>query len=79
VSLIDLTEQAEVRWDAPKVPSRGIDGITVSFERVASRRPRIFAASPEEPSARELQPGLVDGHDVVEVPRWKTWSLVWAS
>jgi dextranase len=78
VSLIDLTDQSDVRWDAPKAASRGVDGITVSFERVASRRPRIFTASPDAPSARELEPTLVDGHDVVEVPPWRTWSLVWA-
>jgi dextranase len=78
VSLIDLGEQEDVRWDAPKTPSRGVDGVTVSFERVGSRRPRIFAASPDAPPARELESTLIDGHDVVEVPPWSTWSLVWA-
>ena len=78
VSLIDLTEQANLFWDLPKTPSRGVDGVNVSFERVGSRRPRIFTANPDEPSARELEPTLVDGHDVVEVPPWRTWSLVWA-
>jgi dextranase len=78
VSLIDLGEQDDAPWDAPKTPSRGVDGVTVSFERVGPRRPRIFAASPDAPSARELESTLLDGHDVVEVPRWSTWSLVWA-
>ena len=78
VSLIDLTEQRSLDWDAPKTPSQGVDGVTVSFERVGSRRPRIFTASPDDPSARELESTLVDGHDVVEVPPWLTWSLVWA-
>jgi dextranase len=78
VSLIDLTEQADLRWDVPKMPSRGVDGVTVSFERVGSRAPRIFAASPDDPTARELGSTLAEGHDVVEVPSWRTWSLVWA-
>jgi dextranase len=78
VSLIDLTEQADLRWDVPKMPSRGVDGVTVSFERVGSRASRIFAASPDDPTARELGSTLVEGHDVVEVPSWRTWSLVWA-
>jgi dextranase len=78
VSLIDLTGQRDLRWDAPKTPARGVDGVTVSFERVGSRRPRIFTASPDDPSPRELESTLVDGHDVVEVPPWLTWSLVWA-
>ena len=78
VSLLDLTEQTDLRWDAPKRPSRAVDGVTASFERVGLRRPRIFTASPDDPSARELQSTLVDGHDVVEVPPWRTWSLVWA-
>jgi dextranase len=78
VSLIDLGEHEGAQWDAPKTPSRGVDGVIVSFERVGSRRPRIFAASPNDPSARELESTLVDGHDVVEVPTWSTWSLLWA-
>jgi dextranase len=78
VSLIDLTGQTDLRWDAPKAPSPGVDGVTVAFERVGSRRPRIFTASPDDPSARELESTLVDGHDVVVVPPWMTWSLVWA-
>ena len=78
VSLIDLTLQADVRWDAPKVPARRVDGVTVSFERATSQPPRIFAASPDAPSARQLESSLVDGHDVVQVPGWSTWGLVWA-
>lgn len=78
VSLIDLTLQPDVRWDAPKVPAGPVDDLTVSFERIGSDAPRIFAASPGAPSARELESRLVDGHDIVQVPGWSTWSLVWA-
>jgi dextranase len=78
VSLIDLTMQADVRWDALKSPSRPVDDVTVSLERVGSRPPRLFVASPDAPAARELESALVDGYDVVQVPPWSTWSLVWA-
>jgi dextranase len=79
VSLIDLTEQADLRWDGRKTPSRGVEDVTVSFERVGPRRPRIFFACPDDPAARELESTLVEGHEVVEVPPWRTWSLVWAT
>jgi dextranase len=78
VSLIDLTAQHDVAWDAPKTAGHGVAGLTVSFQRVGSRPPRIFAASPDAPTARRLDSSLVDGHDVVRVPTWSTWTLVWA-
>ena len=79
LSLIDLTRQADTQWDAAKVPAAPVEGMTVSLTRVTLERPRFFAASPEAPSARALESRLVDGYDVVEVPEWSTWSLVWAS
>jgi hypothetical protein len=78
VSLIDLTRQTDVQWDARKTPGGEVEDVTLSFERVTSRPPRVFAASPAAPSARELEPTLVDGYDVVRVPAWATWTLVWA-
>jgi dextranase len=78
VSLIDLTAQTEVAWDAKKVPGGSLGGLTVSFERVGATAPRIFTASPEAPAAQELESRLEEGYDVVRVPECATWALVWA-
>jgi dextranase len=78
VSLIDLSVQTEVLWDARKVSGGSVGGLTVSFERVGASATRIFTASPGAPTAWELESTLEEGYDVVRVPDWATWSLVWA-
>ena len=80
VSLIDLTAQDEVGWDAPKRAGELLDGARVSFLRTGRAAPRIFFASPEgSPAARELRPESDGAYDVVRVPPFRTWALVWAS
>jgi dextranase len=77
VSLIDLSAQEGTEWDAPRVPGNACDGTVVSFER-AGLAPRIYLASAAVPRALELEATLVDGRDVVRLPSWETWALVWA-
>jgi dextranase len=77
VSLIDLSTQEGTEWNAPRVPGKAFEGTVVSFER-AGPEPRIYAASPAAPRAAELESTLVDGRDVVRLPPWVTWALLWA-
>jgi dextranase len=77
LSLIDLSAQEGTEWDAPRVPGKPREGMVVSFER-AGPAPRIYVASPAAPRALELEATLVDGRDVVRLPPWVTWALVWA-
>jgi dextranase len=78
VSLIDLTAQADVDWDAPKHASAPFDSATVSFERQGRDRPQIFFACPDAPGAVELETTLEDGYIVARIPAFRTWALVWA-
>lgn len=76
VSLIDLSAQAETRWNAPKRAPSPLEGVRVAVERtgVAS----IWFASPEEsPALRRLESARVGGSEAVELPPFSTWALLW--
>jgi dextranase len=79
VSLIDLTAQENVLWDAPKNASPPLDGVTVAFERTGRAAPRVYFASPGAPTAQELAPESDGRYDVVRLPPFSTWALVWAA
>ncbi len=77
VSLVDLTAQRDVVWDAAKSPLGPCSGVTIGFERVDESR--YFFASPEGAArAEELVPTRERWHDVVEVPPFTAWALVWS-
>ena len=77
VSLIDLTAQADVAWDAPKAPFVERSEVSISFERNAES-PRYFFAAPEGAHAAiKLEPRNEGPHDVVDVPPFVCWALVW--
>lgn len=79
VSLIDLTAQADVAWDSSKHVAAPVTGASVAFERVGAAAVDYFFAAPEDsPAACRLEVTVDDGHDVVEVPEFSTWALVWA-
>jgi dextranase len=78
VSLVDLTAQNEVVWDAPKRWLETCSGLSIAFERTAESR--YFFASPEgAPRALELPAKRERWHDVVEVPAFTAWALVWSA
>ena len=77
VSMIDLSAQTDVDWDAPKHPDAPVDGTTVSFERSGRDTPRVFFACPDAPHAVELETSCDGNADVVRVPPFQTWALVW--
>ena len=79
VSLIDLSAQTETAWDERKVAAAPATGVSVAFERVVRRAPTYYFASPEDsPAAQRLEPRADGGHDIVVVPEFSTWALVWA-
>ncbi len=78
LSLIDLSGQSDDRWDAPKELARPLAGVRVAVERRTTAAPRVLFASPEDqPDLVELA-GEWDGrYDRVELPPFRTWSLLW--
>jgi dextranase len=76
VNLIDLSGQNDVRWNAPKQPGSTLEGVRVAVERSATTS--IFFASPESaPALRLLDPEREGRYDVVAVPPFATWALLW--
>ena len=76
VSLIDLSAQTETRWNAPKRATAPLKGIRVAVERTGLGS--ICFASPEEsPGLRPLEPTRLGVNDIVELPPFTTWALLW--
>ena len=76
VSLIDLSAQTDDTWDAPKVPSAPIAGVSVSVLRRGEDAPRVAVASPDAPRLAPLEPERSERYDTVTLPAFDTWALV---
>jgi dextranase len=76
VHLIDLSQQSDDLWDAPKKPAGPLSGVRLRVEREGSAAPRIAIAHPEAPELVALQPALDGRHDVVELPSFGPWAMV---
>ncbi len=78
VSLVDLSGQSDVLWKEPKTPPRPLADVRLRIERTAPTS--ISFASPESsPSLQRLEPEPEGRHDVVTLPPFSTWALVWIS
>lgn len=76
VSLVDLSAQTDTLWREPKRPSPPLAGVRLDVERVAPTSIRF--ASPEScPSLQLLEPERDGRRDVVTLPPFSTWALVW--
>jgi dextranase len=76
VSLIDLSDQSETLWNAPKRPAGVLNGVRVALERASPTL--IFFASPESsPTLQRLEPERDGRYDVVSLPPFSTWALIW--
>jgi hypothetical protein len=76
ISLIDLSGQSDVIWNAPKRPAVPLEGVRVAIEHTASTA--IFFAAPESsPALQRLTPERARHYDVVAVPPFATWALIW--
>jgi dextranase len=77
ISLIDLSQQDDDLWDAPKRPAAPLVGVSVGVERIASRAPRIAFAEPDaNPGLVQLAPEFDGRHDRVELPPFGPWAIV---
>ncbi|MEJ2357618.1 MAG: glycoside hydrolase family 66 protein [Deinococcales bacterium] len=78
LSLLDLSPQADDLWDAGKRPGRPLTGVRVAVERVGGSAPAFRFAEPDErPAMLALEPEPEGRDDVVELPPFGTWALVW--
>jgi hypothetical protein len=76
VSLINLSAQPDVVWNAPKQPSPALEGVRITFERTVDTA--IFFASPDStPALERLAPERRGRYDVVSLTPFSTWGLVW--
>lgn len=76
VSLIDLSAQTTVAWNVPKHRGGAVAGVRVALERAADAT--ILFASPESsPALRTLASRREGRYDVVSVPPFSTWALLW--
>lgn len=76
VSLIDLSVQADITWDAPKVASTPLESVRVSVLRRGEQAPDVAIASPDAPSLAALEPERCERYDTVTLPAFDTWALV---
>jgi dextranase len=76
VHLIDLSQQPDDLWDAPKQPARPLTGVKLAVERDGSSAPRIHFAHPEGPELVALDPAFDGRHDVVDLPAFGPWATV---
>ena len=77
VHLIDVSQQSDDLWDAPKAPARPLEGVRVSFERATAAPRRYWFADPDgSPAPTALEPVRDDRYDVVEVPPFGPWGFV---
>jgi dextranase len=76
ISLIDLSDQNDALWNAPKRPAEVLDSVRVVLERTAPTS--IFFASPESsPALQPLTPDRDAQYDLVVLPPFSTWALIW--
>src|SRR5207253_11502985 len=77
VSLIDLSEQRDDRWDAGKQPSRPLAGVRLSVQRVRLAPAFLFADPDDSPGMRRLGSSAEGRYDTAALPPFRTWALVW--
>ncbi|HEX7526609.1 MAG TPA: glycoside hydrolase family 66 protein, partial [Gaiellaceae bacterium] len=76
VHLIDLSQQEDDLWDAPKKPARPLAGVKLAVERDGAAAPSIAFAHPESPELVALESTFDGRHDVVELPAFGPWATV---
>lgn len=76
VSLIDLSRQDDLYWRAPKRPPAPLLGVRLGIERMAPAEV-LFASPQSSPSLQTLEPHREGRYDVVTLPPFATWGLVW--
>jgi dextranase len=77
VHLIDLSPQRDDTWNTSKLPGRPLAGVRVLVERVDDAPVVLFAEPDDAPTLRPLTTQLEGRYDVLELPAFATWAMVW--
>lgn len=78
VHLINLTDQDDTVWEAPKKAPAGISGMTLRLLPVGSEPATAFVADPDgRPGLHPAGVRRSEGHDLVRLPRLRTWQMVY--
>jgi dextranase len=76
--LIDLSPQEDDRWNEPKRPGRPLAGVRLRIERLTGAAQVFSFADPDDAPALQPLRAATDGrYDVVQLPAFRTWALVW--
>src|SRR5690606_15757424 len=76
VHLVNLLDQPDARWDAPRAAVRPVTGGVLRIRRVAGR-PRVRVADPDGEGYLRDVPVRDDGeHVLAELPPLRVWQLV---
>jgi dextranase len=77
IHLVNLIEQSDLIWDAPKRASQPVKNLSLSLRRIGQRQPTFLFADPDRSAElRRLRPELTSGYDQVRVPAFTTWALI---
>jgi dextranase len=78
IHLIDLSSQVDTAWDAPKRPVTSSPPIRLAIARV-SEACSFHVASPEtSPGLTRLASEFDGRYDIVDIPPFSHWAMVWA-
>ncbi len=76
IHLLDPSSQTDVAWDSPKRPSSS-PAIKLAVDRIG-KEPVFHTASPESsPALTRLESAFDGRYDVVHVPTFAHWALIW--
>ncbi|MBN9618162.1 MAG: hypothetical protein J0H43_00250, partial [Actinobacteria bacterium] len=77
VHLINLVQQDDTEWDAPRKPVAPVPGGTLRIRRVGDHDPRVRVADPDgTPTLVDLPVTLDGDHATVALPPLHVWQLV---
>lgn len=76
ISLIDLSGQEGTLWKTEKRPLQPLADVRVAVEHASPAR-FLFAAPESSPSLAELVPERDGRHDVMTLPPFTGWGLLW--
>lgn len=77
VHLINLTDQADTRWDAPRTPFHALTDGRLRVRRSHGTLPRIRVADPDgRPRLLEIPVRVEGTHAVADLPPLRAWQLV---
>jgi dextranase len=77
VHLVNLTDQSDTEWDAPRKPVQPVAGGQLRVRRVGDAVPRVRVADPDAIAALRDLPVVVDGeHAVCDLPPLHVWQLL---